>query len=77
MTALTTAQQKVLDFILSYHAQHQTLPTKAEIQTGLGYKSYNAVVCFFKALYKKGALEKSTNNVGYIVAQKTDESGVR
>lgn len=70
MTALTPSQKRVLDFILSYRKAYQTLPIKREVQRALEYKSFNAVVCFFNALIKKGYLEKSDNNVKYQVTQK-------
>jgi len=70
MTALTQAQKRVLDFILSYRTAYQTLPIKREVQRALGYESFNAVVCFFNALIKKGYLEKSENNVRYVVTEK-------
>lgn len=65
----TARQQSVLDFISSYRQEFQTLPTKREIQNGLGYSSFNSVSDFFEALKKKGYLKESENNVGYMVVE--------
>jgi SOS-response transcriptional repressor LexA len=67
MTQLAPTQQKIYDFILKHYHNHQTLPTKREIQYGLEFENYNSVVTAMKALLKKGWIEPSLTSVGYRV----------
>lgn len=51
---ITDAQQRVLDFIKAYIAEHGMPPTMVEIQEGLKFKSANAVVEHMKRLELQG-----------------------
>jgi SOS-response transcriptional repressor LexA len=67
MTKLAPTQQRIYDFILKHYENHQTLPTKREIQYGLEFKNYNSVVTAMRAMFSKGWLETSYTSVGYKV----------
>lgn len=66
---LTEKQRAIFNYILEYRDEHQTLPSRADIQRGLEYKHYPSVISHMTALTKKGYIVKSTNNVGYKLAK--------
>ena len=53
----TPAQQRVLDFIVSYFARELMMPTYAEIAEGLAFRSPTAVQHHVEALVRRGWLE--------------------
>ena len=54
---LTARQQQVLDLVQSAIERTGAPPTRAEIATGLGFKSANAAEEHLQALARKGAIE--------------------
>ncbi|OGS34086.1 MAG: repressor LexA [Elusimicrobia bacterium RIFOXYB2_FULL_49_7] len=54
---LTAKQEKVLEFIEGYYADHGNAPTFSEIAAHFHFKSNNAVTDHLKMLEKKGYLE--------------------
>ncbi|MCA0214747.1 MAG: hypothetical protein LCH79_16410 [Proteobacteria bacterium] len=57
---LTMRQQQVLDFMRSFLADNDQLPTHACIAKRFGWKSDNAALTFTKILEAKGYLERNT-----------------
>lgn len=57
---LTAEQKKALDFILSYHQEHDYSPSLQEISNHLGSNTSTAQY-FVKELIKKGYLKKEAN----------------
>jgi len=55
--ALTARQQKVLDWIRRHLESTGMPPTRAEIATGLGFRTASSAEDHLRALAKKGALE--------------------
>lgn len=69
--ALTEKQNAVWNFILSYREAYQTLPSRADIQRGVPFiNHYPSVAGYLNALIKKGYIQESDNNVGYIIEPK-------
>jgi len=54
---LTTRQQQILDWILSFIETRGMPPTRAEIATALGFSTASSAEDHLQALAKKGALE--------------------
>ena len=57
MTALTPAQQRVLDFIQTEVQAGRPTPTLREIARRFGFRSHRAAACHLDALKRKGLLE--------------------
>jgi repressor LexA len=57
MTALTPAQQRVLDFIQTEVQAGRPAPTLREIARRFGFRSHRAAACHLEALKRKGLLE--------------------
>lgn len=54
MNPITEQQQKVLDYIGGFIAEHRFPPTRIEIADHFGYKSPNAADAHVKGLVRKG-----------------------
>jgi len=57
MTALTPAQQRVLDFIQTEVQAGRPAPTLREIARHFGFRSHRAAACHLEALKRKGLIE--------------------
>jgi repressor LexA len=57
MTALTSAQQRVLDFIQTEVQAGRPAPTLREIARRFGFRSHRAAACHLQALKHKGFLD--------------------
>lgn len=57
MGPLTPRQEKVLQWIRTFHEKSGFPPTRAEIARGLGFRSANAAEEHVKALARKGTIE--------------------
>lgn len=57
MTALTRAQQRVLDFIEAETHAGRAAPTLREIAARFGFRSHRAAACHLEALKSKGFVE--------------------
>jgi repressor LexA len=57
MTALTSAQQRVLDFIQSEVQAGRPTPTLREIARRFGFRSHRAAACHLEALKRKGFID--------------------
>ena len=53
---LTERQQRVVDFIGSFHAEHGYAPTIRQIAEQFGFRSPNGVICHLRALQKRGVI---------------------
>ena len=62
--ALTTNQQRVLDFIRDSLAQEGRAPTLREISQNLGLASHTSAQDYVEALVRKGMLERLPNHRG-------------
>ena len=59
MSALTSRQQQVLDFIADSQTATGLLPTTREIQQHFGFASQTAAVNHLRALEKKGVIQRA------------------
>ena len=59
MSALTTRQQEVLDFIAESVTQTGMVPSTREIQQHFGFASQTAAVNHLRALERKGVIQRS------------------
>lgn len=57
MTAPTSAQQRVLDFIQAEFHAGKRVPTLREIAERFGFRSHRAAACHLEALKRKGLIE--------------------
>jgi repressor LexA len=57
MTALTSAQQRVLDFIQTEVQAGRPAPTLREMAGHFGFRSHRAAACHLQALRRKGFLQ--------------------
>ncbi|GJQ63455.1 MAG: LexA repressor [Melioribacteraceae bacterium] len=57
---LTATQQKILEFIINYRADHGMPPTLAEIAGNFGYKNRATVQQHLQALEKKGYIKRNS-----------------
>ena len=55
---LTPRQQRVLDFLEAYAAEHQRSPTFAEMAAGLGYADKKSITQYLQALERKGYVRR-------------------
>ena len=51
---LTTAQRKVLDYVIAYRDEHQCPPSRWDISEHFGWRSMNSAQEHLEALEKKG-----------------------
>ena len=61
---LTANQQRVLDFIAEYVAEHGRPPALREIAEALGLRSHSSAQDYVEALVRKGALERLPQHRG-------------
>lgn len=57
---LTATQQKILEFIINYRADHGMPPTLAEIAENFGYRNRATVQQHLQALEKKGYIKRNS-----------------
>ena len=57
MSELTERQQEIVDYIVSYKAEHEYPPAVRDMADNFGL-SINGIVCHLKALEKKGVIER-------------------
>lgn len=70
---LTEKQQKLYDFIVSYHRRVGTPPAIREMCEHMGFSSTNSAVCMLDLLIKKGAIERLDGiRIRSFVATSTD-----
>jgi len=55
---LTPRQQRVLDFLRDFTAEHHTSPTYAEMVEGLGYADKKSITQYLQALERKGYIRR-------------------
>lgn len=67
--ALTANQQRVLDFIAGYVAEHTSAPSLREIAEALNLRSHSSAQDYVEALVRKGALERLPQHRGLRLAQ--------
>lgn len=58
LSSLTPRQQRVLDFLRAYAAEHQRCPTYAEMAEGLGYADKKSITQYLQALERKGYIRR-------------------
>ncbi|KAA0894216.1 transcriptional repressor LexA [Oryzomonas rubra] len=76
MIQLTDRQQEVLDFIISYQAEHGSSPTLREISAGIGTAGTAPAMVHLKALVKKGYLQHRKGSSRGIVLSQTPPATV-
>jgi repressor LexA len=62
--ALTANQQRVLDYIAEYVAEHASAPSLREIADALSLRSHSSAQDYVEALVRKGALERLPQHRG-------------
>jgi repressor LexA len=67
--ALTANQQRVLDFIAGYVAEHSNAPSLREIAEALHLRSHSSAQDYVEALVRKGAIERLPQHRGLRIAQ--------
>ncbi len=58
MIKLTSRQEKILDFLRSYHKKTGVMPSTRDIQHHFEFKSQTAAVSHLRALERKGAIQR-------------------
>ncbi|HSX59872.1 MAG TPA: transcriptional repressor LexA [Tahibacter sp.] len=71
-TALTANQQRVLDFIADYVAEHANAPSLREIAEALSLRSHSSAQDYVEALVRKGALERLPQHRGLRLAHRAE-----
>lgn len=66
---LTANQQRVLDYIAAYVAEHTQAPSLREIAEALSLRSHSSAQDYVEALVRKGALERLPQHRGLRLAQ--------
>lgn len=61
---LTANQQRVLDYIAEYQAEHAQTPSLREIADALGLRSHTSAQDYVEALVRKGSLQRSPQHRG-------------
>src|ERR1700748_2953900 len=69
--ALTTNQQRVLDFIQTYLEQNGAAPSLREIAENLGLSSHSSAQDYVESLIRKGALERRPQHRGLRLTQRS------
>ncbi|HVJ62634.1 MAG TPA: transcriptional repressor LexA [Tahibacter sp.] len=76
-TALTANQQRVLDFIAEYSAEHGRPPALRDIADALGLRSHSSAQDYVEALVRKGALERLPQHRGLRAAERRPAPALR
>lgn len=68
-TPLTVKEQKVLDVILTYQEREGRTPSTREVAQCLGLKSQGSVMQYWRALERKGAIERLPGKARSVVVK--------
>ncbi|MDC8012283.1 transcriptional repressor LexA [Tahibacter soli] len=74
---LTANQQRVLDFIAEYSAEHGRPPALRDIADALGLRSHSSAQDYVEALVRKGALERLPQHRGLRAAERRPAPALR
>jgi len=67
--ALTTRQQQIYDFIVSFTRERTYQPSMREIMLEFGFRSTNSVKCHLRAIERKGYIEQTGHSRGLIITE--------
>ncbi len=59
---MTIKEEQILNEIIKYHQENNTMPSMRYLKNKLNYKSINSISQFYKTLEKKGLLKRNQNN---------------
>jgi repressor LexA len=76
-SALTANQQRVLDYIAAYVAEHANAPSLREIADALNLRSHSSAQDYVETLVRKGVLERLPQHRGLRLAQAHRAAGHR
>lgn len=71
---LTANQQRVLDYITEYVAEHSQAPSLREIAEALSLRSHSSAQDYVESLVRKGALERLPQHRGLRLARRAESS---
>jgi repressor LexA len=74
---LTQNQQRVLDYIASYVAEHSQAPSLREIADALSLRSHSSAQDYVEALVRKGALQRLPQHRGLRLAGQSHQREAR